>query len=245
VSISSGFPPLPPPRDKAVSPGFYLRYFIGVFDSFNVLAMTGRDTKATRGEGQTPPAGTQAPRRLSPAEAVELLCAAGVSEMAAAAALSDGMRGGSCPLWCDGRQVPSHFIITLAVEIDDRTGAVGITSLTREAWDRPRAAYDWRFDARRVRDLLPALMPLPDLLPIRVRAKAPKTDSVSWTRAATRDLRDRGKIPEGVKKAELGRLLEAEARRAVKAGDLERALKASYIEDKLAAWGIWPLESFE
>jgi hypothetical protein len=96
----------------------------------------------------------KAPRRLSPAEAVDLLCAAGMSDMAAAAALTDGAHDGSCPLWCDGRQVPSHFVITLAVEIDDRTGDVGITSLTREAWVKPRAAYDWRFDARRVQDLL-------------------------------------------------------------------------------------------
>jgi hypothetical protein len=96
----------------------------------------------------------KAPRRLSPAEAVDLLCAAGMSDMAAAAALTDGTHDGSCPLWCDGRQVPSHFVITLAVEIDDRTGDVGITSLTGEAWVKSRAAYDWRFDARRVQDLL-------------------------------------------------------------------------------------------
>ena len=53
------------------------------------------------------------------------------------------------------------------------------------------------------------------------------------------------KIREGVTKADLARLLEAEARKAVKAGQLGRTLKASYIENQLSAWGIWPLNSFK
>jgi hypothetical protein len=42
-------------------------------------------------------------------------------------------------------------------------------------------------------------------------------------------------------KAELARLLEAEAPKAGKDGGLGRPLKASYLEDWLAPWGIWPI----
>jgi hypothetical protein len=69
--------------------------------------------------------------------------------------------------------------------------------------------------------------------------------SVRWAIAMTRNLRAENKIPEGTRKADLARLLEAEAQKAVKAGQLEHALKASYLENQLAAWGIWPLNSLE
>jgi hypothetical protein len=67
--------------------------------------------------------------------------------------------------------------------------------------------------------------------------------SVEWAIATTRNLRAGDKIPEGMTKAELARLLEAEAQKAVRAGQLSRALKASYLENQLAPWGIWPLNS--
>jgi hypothetical protein len=83
------------------------------------------------------------------------------------------------------------------------------------------------------------------LKPLRARTEelVPPTDSARWAIATTRRLR--GKIPEGVTKAALARLLEAEAQKAVRAGQLSHALKASYIENQLTAWGIWPLGSFE
>jgi hypothetical protein len=74
---------------------------------------------------------------------------------------------------------------------------------------------------------------------------AEATASVKWARATTRRLRDESKIGEGITKAELARLLEAEAKKAVRAGQLSRALKASYLENQLSIWGIWPLSSFE
>jgi hypothetical protein len=69
--------------------------------------------------------------------------------------------------------------------------------------------------------------------------------SVRWAIATTRNLRTENKIPGGATKADLARLLEAEAAKAVKTGQLGRALKASYLENQLAAWGIWPLNSLE
>jgi hypothetical protein len=45
--------------------------------------------------------------------------------------------------------------------------------------------------------------------------------------------------------AAVARLLAAEARKAVKAGELGHALKASYLEDRLAEWGICPLGSLK
>jgi hypothetical protein len=69
--------------------------------------------------------------------------------------------------------------------------------------------------------------------------------SARWAITTTRRLRDESKTPEGMTKAELARLLETEARKAVKANQLAHALKASYLENQLAPWGIWPLSSFE
>jgi hypothetical protein len=69
--------------------------------------------------------------------------------------------------------------------------------------------------------------------------------SVQWAIATTRTLRDENKIPQGATQAELARLLEAEAKEAVKAGRITRALKASYLENQLIPWGIWPLNSFK
>ena len=76
-------------------------------------------------------------------------------------------------------------------------------------------------------------------------AEVPATASVKWAVATTRRLRGESKIRESITKAELARLLEAEAQKAVRTGQLSRALKASYLENQLAPWGIWPLNSFK
>jgi hypothetical protein len=68
--------------------------------------------------------------------------------------------------------------------------------------------------------------------------------SARWVIATVRELQAEKKIPEGATKAEVARVLEAEAQKAVQAGQLSRVIKASYLENQLAAWGIWPLGSF-
>jgi len=79
----------------------------------------------------------------------------------------------------------------------------------------------------------------------RVIALSPKSVAASasaeWAFATTRRLQTESKIPEGATKAELARLLEGEAQKAAKAGQLSHALKASYLENQLVPWGIWPL----
>jgi hypothetical protein len=74
-------------------------------------------------------------------------------------------------------------------------------------------------------------------------AEAPKAlpASAQWAIAATRKLRAEGKTEGITKKADLARLLEAESENAVRAGQIKRTLKASYLEDQLVPWGIWPL----
>jgi hypothetical protein len=94
----------------------------------------------------------QQARRVSPAEAVDLLRDAGMSEAAAAAALTAAIHDGRCELWCNGAQVQQHVAITLAIEIS-RDGTVGITSLAREPWKKPRDTYVWRLDTRKVEAL--------------------------------------------------------------------------------------------
>ena len=67
--------------------------------------------------------------------------------------------------------------------------------------------------------------------------------SAQWAITTTRRLQDESKIPEGMRKAELARLLATESEKAVKAGQIKRALLASYLENQLVPWGIWPLSS--
>jgi hypothetical protein len=84
------------------------------------------------------------------------------------------------------------------------------------------------------------------LLPEPTGAEVPAPlASAQWAIAATRRLLDEGKIREGITKAKLSRLLEAEAQKAVRAGQIDRALKAPYLENQLTPWGIWPLSSLE
>jgi hypothetical protein len=96
---------------------------------------------------------------------------------------------------------------------------------------------------------------LPNPVPVGIEV-LPPTDAevplpaaskpaIQWAIAATRNLRAEGKIPEGTRKAALARLLESEAQKAVRAGQITRSLKASYLEDQLVPWGIWPLSSLE
>src|SRR5262245_24329782 len=67
--------------------------------------------------------------------------------------------------------------------------------------------------------------------------------SARWAAATIR--RRRKDIPKDAKQADLARLLEAESKKAAKTGELPHELKASYFENQLGAWGIWPLDSFE
>jgi hypothetical protein len=76
-------------------------------------------------------------------------------------------------------------------------------------------------------------------------ADIPQATTAEWAVAKTRRLLDDDKIPEGILLAELARLLEAEAPKDVRAGRLRHAPKASYLENQLGAWGIWPLSSFK
>jgi hypothetical protein len=82
-------------------------------------------------------------------------------------------------------------------------------------------------------------------LPADDADEAPASASVTWARDTARRLRDENRIPKGATKAKLARLLEIESTTAAKAGRVRRALKASYFENQLASWGIWPLDSFK
>jgi hypothetical protein len=76
-------------------------------------------------------------------------------------------------------------------------------------------------------------------------AQVPPHASAQWAAATVRDQLREGKLPDEARKtkAALARFLEGEAQTAAKAGRLSRALKASYLEDRLVDWGIWPLSS--
>jgi hypothetical protein len=99
-------------------------------------------------------------------------------------------------------------------------------------------------------EVLPPLANAEPLSPADVEVLPPAdievpSPSIQWAMAMVRLLRDRKEIPEGTRKADLARLLETESQKAAKSGQIRRALKASYLENVLTPWGIWPLNSFE
>ena len=115
-------------------------------------------------------------------------------------------------------------------------------------WHHPVTAQTFNVEASEV-TIIGALIDGVTIVGIEVQpptdAEVPATASVKWAVATTRRLRGESKIRESITKAELARLLEAEAQKAVRTGQLSRALKASYLENQLAPWGIWPLNSFK
>jgi hypothetical protein len=88
---------------------------------------------------------------------------------------------------------------------------------------------------------------LPLLYDLRVRQAATASASAQWAADTTRRLLAENRIPEDAKKkkSKLAHLLGEEAQKAVRAGQLNHELKASYLENQLKDWGIWPLGSFK
>jgi hypothetical protein len=70
--------------------------------------------------------------------------------------------------------------------------------------------------------------------------------AAKWAAATTRRLRAEGKIPKRAMKvkAEFARFLAAESEKAVP-DHRKQPLKASYLENQLELWGIWPLSNFK
>jgi hypothetical protein len=62
----------------------------------------------------------------------------------------------------------------------------------------------------------------------------------TWAQKKVRSLLDKAVIREGMRKAEVARILEGEMEKDAKTGGIRRVLKASYMEDQLVPWGAWP-----
>jgi hypothetical protein len=211
VPISSGFLAFPPVRDEAVALGNPLRYFASVFNGSCWLVVTGRDNDATwRTLGTLCRERDWSRPRL-------------VHE------LQNGLPYRTVPPrhtvdWHD-----PNVLRSLDIEASTVTLMRGVFVAEAEAGDV------FSFDTLTVGvEVLPPsdveVLPPADvevLPPADVEVPSP---SIQWVRATVRTLRDKKKIPEGIRKADLARLLEGEAQKAVKAGQISRALKASYIE---------------
>jgi hypothetical protein len=242
VPNSCGFLAFPPVRDKAVALGKRLRYFVSVFNGSYWLLVTRGDKDATwRSLGTLCRERDWSKRRL-------------LHE------LRNGLSYRTVP---PGPAVDWHHPDverSLDVDASEVTLTRGVLAAEGEGCfvlglDRPTVGVEVLPPAD-VEVLPPAdveVLPPADvevLPPADVEVLPPAdvevpSPSIRWVRATVRTLRDKKKIPEGIRKADLARLLEGEAQKAVKAGQISRALKASYIENQLAPWGIWPLNSFE
>jgi hypothetical protein len=223
---SCGFLAFPPLRDKAVALGKRLRYFGSVFNGSYWLLVTRRDKDATwRSLGTLCRERDWSKRRL-------------LHE------LRNGLSYRTVP---PGHAVDWHHPDverSLDVDASEVTLTRGVLAAEGEGCfvlglDRPTVGVEVLPPAD-VEVLPPAdaeVLPSAD-----VEVPSP---SIQWARATVRTLRDKKKIPEGIRKAGLARLLANESEKAVKTGQIRRTLKASYMEDQLAAWGIWPLSSFK
>jgi hypothetical protein len=80
---------------------------------------------------------------------------------------------------------------------------------------------------------------------IEVLCDTAVTDSVRWALVTARRLKAEGKLREGMSKADAARLIEAEMAKAVRAGQVHRALKWRSIANQMLAWGIWPISAIK
>ena len=80
---------------------------------------------------------------------------------------------------------------------------------------------------------------------MRRAAPAVENERCFGSSRAAHDLKAAGKVPEGMRKADVARLLAAEMEKAAKAGRVRHALKARYIANQMSAWGIWPVSSIK
>ena len=83
------------------------------------------------------------------------------------------------------------------------------------------------------------------LFDLRLRRKVLPADAAPlptpiWVQNTVRRLLAKGEIREGMTKTAVARKLEDEREKDLRAGRVRRALKASYMEDKLEPWGAWP-----
>lgn len=185
-------------------------------------------------------------RQISPTAALRILTAQGAyTPHKAAMVLTEAIGANDCRLWGDGNLVkPDYFqtavALTASVEVDGRWRAE-IVSTQDPPWHpklyrkrRPQPYAICKLDEHEVMALLPA------------DAGEPMS-TAQWAVATTRRLLAENRISEDAKKkkAELARLLKAEVQKAVKAGQLGRTVKASYLENQLEIWGIWPLSDFK
>jgi hypothetical protein len=249
---SWGFLAFLPVHDKPLAVGNGLRYFVRLFNGSDLLAVTGRDKDATR----TQPAPSISPEGVP----IDEWCASAAAALWADYVAAQAATSGFAALH---RYMPSALRddewhrITVRNEARSALGAWLAERSERgeiELWARPGSRIE---DARVIPPSAVRVLKfdyekrtasgegLPLLYDVRARQAATASASVQWARATTRRLRDEGKIPEGMKKSQLAHLLEAEAEKAVRAGQLRRALKATYLENELADWGIWPVSAFE
>jgi hypothetical protein len=214
-----------------------LYYFVLVFNGSGLLAVTGRDKDATRISAK---GGSQI--RLSEAKA--LLVEVYGSPQLAEGLLRDELAAGRMP-WGSLLQKgeASHDFWKSGSRVNFEENSASNKPLVRMFYldDPPQPPQGCEhFGIWLSRPHVLALLPEPT----DAEVPAPLA-SAQWAITTTRHLRNERKIPEGVLKADLARLLETEAGKAVRAGQLRRELKASYLENQLTPWGIWPLDSFK
>jgi hypothetical protein len=229
VSISCGFLaflPVPGKPSRVAQPWAKLRRFSNGSETSPVAR---RDTDATW-------------------RSLGIVCRErGWSESRALHELQNGLPYQTVPPLPSGRSIDWHDPMVaygLNVETGDVTLTLGVFGGPGLGFDTLTVsvevlAADDAEVAAAPTDTPPAAQALP-------AADAPLA-SAQWAAVTVRAMLGEDKLPDEARKTKRGlaRLLEAEAKAAVRAGRLGRALRASYLENQLEAWGIWPLSSIK
>jgi len=217
VPISCGFLPFPAIGGSGVALAKLSCYFVSVVNAPCALVILRRDMNATR-------------RSLS------IVCRErGWSKARAVYELQNGLPYQTVPPLPQGYSIDwrdPDVTYGLNVETGDLTLILGVFGGPGLGLDTLTVSIE-------------VLPPAEAEAPAPPAAQLPPHASAQWAAATVRDLLREGKLPDEAKKtkAALARFLEAEAQKAVTAGKLRRALQASYLEDQLIGWGIWPLSS--
>jgi hypothetical protein len=216
-----------PTSDRTLALVTGLHYFVLVFNGSDLLAVTGRDKGATQ-------------VWLSEAKALLTEGYGGASKLAEKLLREEGTAG-RLPwgyLRKNGDAADDEFWRFARIDFEENSARVGIAFF----FVGPGVGRDDGLRSTEYLGIWVSRAHVLALLPEPTDAEVPAPSATAqWAIVTTRRLRDEHKIPEGTLKADLARLLEAEAEKAVKAGQLRRSLKATYLENQLSPWGIWPL----
>ena len=181
-----------------------------------------------------------APDRSSVNEAFHLMLAQ-LQPHAARHRLDVALQAGEVRLWDNDTVVDLNFIAT-HLRVAARTEPDGRWIACIEPTKAlERVEYIWTVSRAEVVNLLHREAPRS---PVDLKSSSPDSslDSCAWARAEVNRMKAEG-YRFDARKTNLARELERRMNKAVKRGEIRKALTLHSIVNKMADWGVWPVDS--